>query len=161
MIEFNRLWRRVIEDPGLRSSHIHGPEHWKRVERNGIYIGKQIGADLEVIKLFALFHDSKRQNDGIDPGHGRRGADFAKKLRNIHFEISDKQFNIFYNACKLHTRQIHTKDNTMGACWDADRLDLGRIGMKPSSKFMNTETAKNIVDKYRWDLLEELPLRKI
>jgi uncharacterized protein len=161
MIDFEKLWHHVINDPDLRKSNIHGPHHWARVERNGLYIGKQVDADLEVIKLFALFHDSKRQNDSIDPGHGKRGAQYAKILRNKLFEISDEQFNLFFNTCRLHTRQIHTKDITMGVCWDADRLDLGRIGMKPSSKFLNTDIAKDIANKHRWDLLEALPARKI
>ena len=160
MINFDVLWNKVINDPELRNSHIHGPDHWARVERNGIYIGEQVGADITVIKLFALFHDCKRKNDGIDPGHGKRGVEFAKKFRNELFEISDEQFDCLYNACKLHTRQIHTKDVTMGVCWDSDRLDLGRIGMSPSAKFMNTTIAKNIINNNAWEKLEEVSLRK-
>lgn len=161
MIDFAKLWHHIINDPDLRESHVHGPDHWARVERNGLYIGQQVDADLEVIKLFALFHDSKRQNDNIDPGHGKRGAEYAKTLRNRLFEISDKQFDCFYNACRLHTRQIHTKDITMGVCWDSDRLDLGRIGMDPSSKFLNTEIAKNIVNNNGWKNLEKSLTRKM
>jgi len=161
VIDFEKLWSLVLNNPDLRKSHIHGPDHWARVERNGLFIGEQFGADLSVIKLFALFHDCKRQNDSIDPGHGKRGAQYAKILRNELFEISDEQFNCFYNACRLHTRQIHTKDITMGVCWDADRLDLGRIGMKPSAKFMNTSIAKNIVKNKEWEILEKISLRKI
>ena len=160
MLDFYKLWDYVISDPELRKSHIHGPDHWARVERNGLFIGKQVGADLTVIKLFALFHDSKRQNDSIDPSHGKRGAEYSKTLRNELFEISDKQFDCFYNACRLHTRQIHTKDITMGVCWDSDRLDLRRIGFKPSAKFMNTDIAKKIVINNDWQKLEEVSLRK-
>ena len=160
MINFDKLWQHVINDPDLRKSHIHGPDHWARVERNGIYIGEQLGADLTVVKLFALFHDSRRQNDAIDKGHGQRGADYAKSLRNKLFELADEQFDCFYNACRLHTRKIHTKDVTMGVCWDSDRLDLGRIGMVPSSEFLNTEIAKNIADLTEWDRLEKIPIRK-
>ncbi len=161
MIDFDILWNTIINDPELRSSHVHGPDHWARVERNGIFIGEKVGADITVIRLFSLFHDSKRKNDGIDPGHGKRGAENAKNLRNKLFEISDDQFNNFYNACRLHTRQIHTNDVTMGVCWDSDRLDLGRIGMRPSAKFMNTTIAKNIINNNAWEKLEEVSLRKI
>ncbi len=160
MIDFDILWNIIINDPELRNSLIHGPDHWARVERNGIFIGEQVGADITVIRLFALFHDCKRKNDGIDPGHGKRGAENAKSLRNKLFEISDDQFNNFYNACRLHTRQIHTNDVTMGVCWDSDRLDLGRIGMRPSAKFMNTSVAKNLVKNNSWENLEEVFLRK-
>jgi len=49
----------------------------------------------------------------------------------------------------------------MGVCWDEDCLDLGRIGMKPSAKFMNTSIAKNIVKNKEWEILEKISLRKI
>jgi uncharacterized protein len=161
VIDFDLLWNSIINNPDLRDSYIHGPGHWARVERNGIYIGNQVGADLTVVRLFALFHDCKRKNDSIDPGHGKRGAEYAKNLRKKLFDISDDQFNCFYNACRLHTRQIHTKDLTMGVCWDSDRLDLGRINFQPSAKFMNTSIAKNIINNNDWKKLEEISLRKI
>ena len=31
---------------------------------------------------------------------------------------------------------------TIGTCWDADRLDLGRVGIIPSSDFMSTQAGK-------------------
>ena len=147
MINFEKLWEFIINNPYLRKSTIHGPEHWKRVERNGIYIAERVGADITVIKLFALFHDCKRKNDAIDPGHGRRGAEYAKELRDDLIDIPNEQFDLFYDACKYHTRKIHTNNITIGVCWDSDRLDLGRIGIKPSVKFMNTEIAKEMISR--------------
>jgi HD superfamily phosphodiesterase len=44
---------------GLQS--IHGPSHWQRVENFGLDIAKSSGADLTVVRLFALLHDSCRQ----------------------------------------------------------------------------------------------------
>jgi uncharacterized protein len=34
-------------------------------------------------------------------------------------------------------------------CWDADRLDLGRVGIKPITKFMSQEAVKHIDEAYR------------
>ena len=31
---------------------------------------------------------------------------------------------------------------TIQTCWDADRLDLGRVGMMPDPRFLSTEIAK-------------------
>ena len=31
---------------------------------------------------------------------------------------------------------------TIGTCWDADRLDLGRVGVIPSVDFMSTQDGK-------------------
>lgn len=44
-----------------------------------------------IIELFAIFHDSGRQNEHIDDGHGYRGAELAKQLRGtfIYLENAD------------------------------------------------------------------------
>ncbi|MEO0415706.1 MAG: hypothetical protein AAF226_12240, partial [Verrucomicrobiota bacterium] len=49
-------------------------------------------------------------------------------------------------ACKWHTDQTHCSDITIGACWDSDRLDLGRVGLIPDSRYLNTILAKEIAD---------------
>jgi len=35
-------------------------------------------------------------------------------------------------------------DKTIGACWGADRLDLTRVGIEPSRRFMSTELGKRL-----------------
>ena len=35
----------------------------------------------DVVRLFAVLHDCRRENDGADPGRGPRAADYAKSLR--------------------------------------------------------------------------------
>jgi len=35
-------------------------------------------------------------------------------------------------------------DVTIGTCWDADRLDLGRVSIKPEAKHMSTAYARDI-----------------
>ena len=34
-------------------------------------------------------------------------------------------------------------DPIIGTCWDADRLDLGRVGVKPNPKLLSTERARS------------------
>jgi len=34
---------------------------------------------------------------------------------------------------------------SIGTCWDADRLDLGRVGVIPSVNFMSTPAGKEVV----------------
>jgi hypothetical protein len=34
--------------------------------------------------------------------------------------------------------RITTRQPTVGACWDADRLNLLRVGMTPDARFMST-----------------------
>jgi uncharacterized protein len=48
---------------------IHGAPHWAHVRENGLRLAEVTGAKRNVIKLFALLHDSRRRHDGADPHH--------------------------------------------------------------------------------------------
>jgi uncharacterized protein len=37
-------------------------------------------------------------------------------------------------------------DATLQACWDADRLDLGRVGITPSPRRLCTDAARSLLD---------------
>ncbi len=127
MIDFAALQNYVYLDR-VYDSEIHGLAHWRQVEFNGLLLAKKTGADITVVRLFALFHDSKRESDGYDETHGGRGAEFAKKCREEkRFEITDEQFEKLYHASKNHTTERSSGDVTIDACYDADRLDLGRV----------------------------------
>lgn len=152
-MDFDALWKRVTEQGHLDKHSVHGPDHWKRVERNGLLLAQRSGADTTVVRLFAVFHDSKRLNDGYDPQHGARGAEFARILRDEMYVVSDEQFAKLHYACTWHTEQTFHDGPTIGTCWDSDRLDLGRVGMIPNAKYLNTTFAKEIADygsMYPW-----------
>lgn len=147
VINFDHLWSVVSSAPHERSPYtIHGPDHWKRVERNGLIIASQSGASTTVVRLFALFHDSKRVNDGWDPDHGKRGAAYAALLRGEHFNLTDDEFELLQYACTWHTDSDRHDDPTIGTCWDADRLDLGRAGIIPHAQFMSTTLGAEIAN---------------
>ena len=155
-VQFDELWRFVsAQHHGGRNS-IHGPNHWKRVKENGLAVARFSGANPTVVKLFALFHDSRRVSDGSDPGHGHRGAEFARELRGEHFNISDEEFELLYYACQWHTDEIHHDDPTIGTCWDADRLDLGRVYITPKPKYLNSKAAKFAAVEGSVDFLAKL-----
>ncbi len=141
--DYDELWQEVVRSFHVGEHSIHGPSHWRRVLRFGLKIAEETEADELVIKLFALFHDSRRENDGYDPGHGLRGAEFAKELREAgKFSLDDERFEKLYFACQWHTDETHHHDVTIGACWDSDRLDLGRVMITPKAKYLNTDPAK-------------------
>ena len=121
---------------------IHGPVHWARVRANGLRLAEQTGANPEVIELFAILHDSKRQNDGRDPKHGQRAAQFAGGLRGSLLTLADHEFELLRFACEFHTNGLTEADTTVQTCWDADRLDLGRIGIRPDPRRLCTNAAK-------------------
>jgi uncharacterized protein len=146
-IDFEALWKHVsasfFGDPIYSP---HGPAHWKRVERNGLLLATRTGADVDVVRLFAIFHDSRRENDMTDPEHGLRGALYARSLKGSLFDIDDYRFDLLDYACTWHTDIDHSDDPTIGSCWDADRLDLGRVGMIPNRRLMSTDFGKLIAD---------------
>jgi len=152
-IEIIKRLKRTSKSYGSR---IHGIKHWRTVERNGLYLAQFTGADPIVVSCFAFFHDCMRENDGHDPKHGARGAKFAKKIRRF-LPLDDEQFGKLTEACCGHTEVISSSCPTIGTCWDADRLDLGRVSITPDSKFLSTDEAKRIADEDDLEILYQLP----
>lgn len=134
--------RAVLADYALPWDGIHGVGHWARVLENGLRLAEVTGADVEVIQLFAVLHDSKRQNESSDLGHGVRGTEFASQLHGTIFDVTDAQFALLAQACADHTNGLTEADITIQTCWDADRLDLGRVGMQPEPTKLCTDAAK-------------------
>lgn len=143
-IDWEGLWKVVSDQFPLGYESTHGPAHWRRVERNGLLIATRSGADVAVVRLFALFHDSRRENEGTDPQHGARGAVLAGQLRGQHFALEDDAFDKLIYACTWHTHESRNDDPTIGTCFDADRLDLGRVGIIPEPEYMSTEFGREI-----------------
>ena len=137
------LLTRILEDYALRPKGVHGVAHWARVLENGHRIADSVGADPDVIDLFAVFHDSRRVNDQRDDGHGRRGAQLAAQLRGQLFELDDRRFALLEYACQEHTSGLTDADPTVQVCWDADRLDLLRVGTRPRPGLLCTAAARS------------------
>ena len=146
-IDFARLWQTVSGQFPLGVDSDHGPDHWRRVERNGLLLAESTGADIVVVRLFAIFHDSRRENEFTDPDHGRRGAAYASELRLKYFHITGRQFDLLETACVWHTEEKHHTDPTVGTCWDADRLDLGRVGINTDPEYMNTPMGRHLANQ--------------
>ncbi|MCY3744340.1 hypothetical protein F4Z99_04035 [Candidatus Poribacteria bacterium] len=159
MVNLEAVWYRVLKDTSVAHSSIHGPDHWARVERNGLYVAQKTGADKIIVQLFAVFHDCMRQNDDIDPGHGRRGAEYAVQIKNELINIPSDDFDKFYYACEWHTDQRTTDDVTIAACWDADRLDIGRVGYILDPQYMNSKPAQEIAKRDDIRVLDRVEAR--
>lgn len=128
----------------LHPEGLHGLSHWGRVLENGLRLSQSNGADIAVVTLFAVFHDACRRNEGIDPGHGERGAELASQLFTTRAPVglTQKQLELLDEACRLHTNGYRDADITVQTCWDADRLDLARAGIIPSPDRLCTQPAK-------------------
>jgi uncharacterized protein len=120
----------------------HGPAHWSRVRTNGLLLSAETGAQLHVVELFALLHDTQRQNEWEDPLHGSRGADFAHSLRGTWFDVTNAEMDLLDAAIRYHADGKTEGDVTVQTCWDADRLDLGRVGIRPDPRKLCTDVAR-------------------
>jgi uncharacterized protein len=139
----------ILADYALPLNGDHGVAHWARVLENARRLADETGADLAVVELFAVLHDSRRINEYSDPLHGPRAAEFAATLRGRVFELPSHQFRLLTVACEGHTHERTHPDITVQTCWDADRLDLGRVGITPHPSRLCTEFAKRR-DTIRW-----------
>jgi uncharacterized protein len=149
MIDLKPLVHAILEDYALPWHGTHGVSHWARVLENGLRLTESTGANVEVVQLFAVFHDSRRVNEGVDDGHGKRGAELAASFHGKWFTLSDDHFDLLYAACVGHTDGGTDGEITIQACWDSDRLDLGRVGIRPEPKRLCTPAAKR-PDILKW-----------
>ena len=139
-----RLVKAVLERSTGKHSSIHGESHWQRVAAAGLaLLPKTPAADPALVFLFALFHDSMRLNDNYDPQHGPRGAALARELRGEAFDLEDAEMGLLGFACEEHTNGGVGSDPTVGVCWDADRLNLWRVGRRPGLRLLSTEAARS------------------
>lgn len=124
----------------------HGWDHWMRVLETGQILVADNGADMRIVELFALLHDSCRQNDGHDPQHGPRAALFAEELCGVFFKLGKEAMEVLLLAIRDHTRGYIHPDPTIQVCWDADRLDLPRVNIQPDPGFFGTRAAKRLLE---------------
>ena len=123
---------------------IHGVAHWARVRHNGLQLARTTGADTRVIELFAFLHDVRREHDGHDRLHGERGADLAREFEGRLFSLDKPAMRLLEVACRDHSDGYTRGDPTVQTCWDADRLDLGRVGTRPNPHYLCTDAARDV-----------------
>lgn len=122
---------------------VHGEAHWKRVRDTGLRLAERTGADTRVVELFAYLHDVKRESDGFDREHGARAAAFVETLDASWLLVPTLARQQLIYACRLHTAGLIEADVTVQTCWDADRLDLGRVGIRPNPRLLCTAAARD------------------
>ena len=133
---------RIVQQFRPELGGIHGVGHWLRVYSNGVRLAELTGADRGVVKWFALLHDSCRRVDGSDREHGPRAAAFAREHR-AEIDLDDAAFGLLESAIACHTSGCSpTADITVRTCLDADRLDIGRVGLRVNPRLLYTDAAR-------------------
>ena len=141
------LFTKIVEETDMWQSMYHGTNHWMNVRTNAMFLAQRTGGDVEVAEYFAILHDCMRYNEDTDPKHGQRASRYAKEHRRL-IDLNDRQFLLLQKACAGHTfaqPNFQAGQNpTLAACWDGDRLDIGRVGKTPDPKYLFSDLAKRL-----------------
>ena len=146
-IHIEKLREYAIKHSKLGDYSIHGVSHWDRVAQNAAAL---LTSDVDelVVKAFAYIHDVERINESDDWQHGPRAALLVDEIRSSMLGfLNDQEIEQLKEACRLHTIRHRTDDATVNACFDADRLDLGRVGITPNPEKMATAAGRILAEK--------------
>ncbi len=88
-----------------------------------------------------------RIDDGDDLDHGRRAADGLGLIPSSVVKVSPAQRKLLNYAIRHHIDGKVSDDPTIGTCWDADRLDLGRGCIVPDERYMSTQRGKELASE--------------
>ena len=146
-----RLREYAIKHTKMGVYSVHGISHWDRVAKNADALWTS-DVNVLVVKDFAYIHDVERENDGYDLQHGPRAAALVDEVRDSELAfLDDQEIQLLKEACRLHTSTWRTEDATVNACFDADRLDLGRVGITPNPDKMATVQGRILAEKMMED----------
>jgi hypothetical protein len=145
----------------LPNSEWHTKSHCARVLLLALLIGHQkdlSDEEKDALGMAAVFHDSRRLDDGIDKGHGARAAEYYKDYC--------RERDLPYDAGTYYITYYHDQDDSLGLSEiakssslseravllyqifkDADGLDRFRLGPNALDvKMLRTEEAHSLVD---------------
>lgn len=143
---------------------IHSMGHCERVLLFAVLVGEKIFGDdqnaLEALAQAAVSHDTRRQDDYLDTGHGARAAVYYEQYCNEHPDIK-------FHPETVYMMRYHDLDDSKGVkairkafgkdsdrvvklyeiFKDADALDRWRLGSKGlDPKFLRTSPAKGMTE---------------
>ena len=142
--KYTTLIDKIKKDFKIDFSGNHGINHWKRVYENTQILSSYYKIESDVFELFALLHDSKRENENIDKYHGKRASVFVQELLdNNYISLDSQDTKRLIYACANHTSSDKKNplfnDIIVQICFDSDRLDIGRVGYDVDKKYLALE----------------------
>lgn len=142
----------------LESSDIHTKAHCTRVMLYALLIAHRMGLGVDaenVLGAAAAFHDSRRQDDWLDVGHGQRAADYYKEFcteNSLKFDERTYYIMAYHDRDdkigkeKITDKRLDNGELLYEIFKDADALDRFRIASNALDiRMLRTETAKKIV----------------
>lgn len=127
------LFDHLVASHGLGHRGFHGKDHWLRVLHNGRELAAATGGNLHFVDLFALLHDSKREDEDHEPDHGRRAAEYVRTLQGLWFSLENAELELLCHACALHSDGFTQEESTVQECISKCKARVGHeFGCKVS-----------------------------
>ena len=162
-----KRWHHFLEQEvkfSLSDSEKHTKEHCARVLLFALLIADKMDLsqkEREALCVAAVFHDSLRQDDWLDVGHGQRAADYYRDYCQTHSLSFD---NRVYLVMAFHDRDdalgeaaLTEQENGVLLYYifkDADALDRFRLGPGGlDARYLRTDAAQSLYGyaKKVWD----------
>ena len=121
---------------------LHGISHLRRVAILSGRLANAVGEDVESAIVMGFLHDCARRNDKNDIDHARDSEVLARGL--IERFYSHLDVDRICEAIAGHADGDVTSDPFTGCLWDADRLELKRIGRTIDLDLLSTKVAKRL-----------------
>lgn len=156
----------------MPDSEIHAAAHCERVLLYSLIIGEQIFGDnarmLTALAHASVFHDTRREDEYLDTGHGARAAVYYRQFYNENKDIEfmpEAALMMKYHdiedmrgkagIMKEYKGALPTMFKLYNIFKDADALDRWRLGAKGfDTKYLRTEPAKEMTE-YSKRIVEE------
>ncbi len=131
------LWQVLVEEANRwyeANGTSHRWDHVKRVLALAERLAKAEGADLEVVRVAALFHDIGRAEERRTKGavcHAEYGAKLVRKIL-AYYDLPTHFIEAVAQAIETHRFRSKRRPETLEAkvLFDADKLDaLGAVGI--------------------------------
>ncbi len=125
----------------------HGPDHALRVEQTALFIGRSMGANLDILSTAAILHDIGRHHETKSRGmlcHASKGADMAAGILT-DFNFSAEDIKQICAAIRCHRFRGNNIPQSLEEkiLFDADKLDsIGAIGIGRAFLFAGQIDAK-------------------
>lgn len=136
-------------------SEDHGVDHWRGVADQALFLadGFRVSrAERVAAFVFGAVHDCRRVNDGWDPEHGARAADWLAASGWLPRLGLDAHTDDLLGSLVHHDKGQVTTGLAAGFVravgWDADRSLLHRVGITPDVRYFSLATHPSLFERF-------------
>ncbi|MBW2471677.1 MAG: HD domain-containing protein [Deltaproteobacteria bacterium] len=133
-VELTQRLRKLADPYHDGMGGCHGPDHTERVHKTALYIGRLMGARLDVLSAAALLHDIGRRYEKKKKKkicHAEKGAELARDILK-KLDLGPNLIGEIAHCVETHRYRGNKVPQTLEAkiLYDADKLDsIGAVGI--------------------------------